>query len=289
MKGKKQNWVIKQKKAVFIIFTIGLLFLAGVTVLKYTKELHTQDTGERVQQTMIPETASTPEPEKTISAILTPTAYPKPTTIPTLKPMGCYDKSHDIWHPCNSSGYITPDNEWVKYYASQLFVDKDGRIKYKNEQVEWWIQLDGTKHYTYRPFVNNYVYDWEQFGTGSQGSLANDDYWANADYYLTHGMKGDCDEWMNVVTSMMLSGEMSVWQGENLVKQVIPSKAVIGYVGSKRDGWVEYQAYGKTWITSTSRTKDGYGEEFSSTIFVEKPLEFKPVFEFTDKYFRRVQ
>ena len=178
------------------------------------------------------------------------TPYPKPTYIPTLRPYDI-DKSHDIWHAKDPSSYITPNNEWVRYYASQLFIDKDGWIKYKNEKVVWYRDLNGNLYYTNKSFLNNYVYDWEQFGTGSQGSLANDDYWANADYYLTYGMKGDCDEWIIAVTSMMLSGEMSVWQDDKLVKQVIPANAVLGYIGNVRDGWVEYQVYNKDWITST--------------------------------------
>ena len=213
---------------------------------------------------------------------------PKPSYTPILNPMRCYNKNDEIWYPCNPSDYITPSNEWVKYYASQLFVDKDGYIKYKNEQVIWWTEFNGNIHYTNKVFTNNYYYDWEQFGTGSKGSLANDDYWANVDYYLTHGMTGDCDEWSNTITSMMLSGEMSVWREDKLVKQVIPAKSVMGYVGGITDVWTEYQIYNTSRITSTSRKKDGYGAEISATIFIEKDNQFNPIYEFTDKYFRRV-
>jgi hypothetical protein len=222
-----------------------------------------------------------------VSPIETP--YPKPTYIPTLRPYNI-DKSNDIWHAKNPSSYITPNNEWVRYYASQLFIDEDGWIKYKNEKIKWYIEPDGTQHYTYKPFENNYVYDWEQFGNGAKGSLANDDYWINADYYLTHGMKGDCEDFATPVTSMMLSGEMSVWQGDKLVKQIIPAKAVLGYSGNHVAEWVEYQAYGNFWITSTSREQNPQtGEYYSTTIFIQKTPEFRGVFDFTDRYFEVIK
>jgi hypothetical protein len=211
--------------------------------------------------------------------------YPKPTYVPNLRPYEI-DKSHDLWHAKDPSSYIEPNNEWVRFYASQLFVDYDGYIKYKNEKQVWWVDINGTEYYTNKSLQNNYIYDWEQLGNGAKGSLANDDYWTNADYYLTHGMKGDCEEWAITVTSMMLSGEMSVWQEDKLVKQIIPAKVVMGYVSRVYDGWVEYQVYNKDWITSTSREKDYYGEPFSATIFIEKDPQFEPVFEFTNTYFR---
>lgn len=216
-------------------------------------------------------------------------SYPNPTNTPTLKPMGCYNNNDIIWHPCNPMEYITPNNEWVRYYASQLFVDFDGYIKYKHEKIISLIDTKGNiLKYDYKPFENNYFYDWEQFGTGSKGSLANDDYWAQPDYYLTNGLNGDCDEWANTVTSMMLSGEMSVWQSDKLTKQIISAKAKLGYIGGITDVWVEYLAYNISWITSTSRNKDGYGNDFSTTIFIKKDNQFNPIFEYNDKYFKRV-
>lgn len=282
MKKKGTNW----KKAGKITVCILLAIILIEAVLIITQGTTQQPDVLAPKATPVPEAQGTPT--TTMAPVQTEIPYPKPTYIPTLR-FYDIDKSSDIWFAKNPSSYIEPDNEWVKYYASQLFVDYDGRVKYKNEKTEWWRDENGVQYYTYKPFVNNYVYDWEQFGTGSRGSLANDDYWANVDYYLTHGMKGDCDEWMNTVTSMMLSGEMSLLEGDKLVKQTIPTKAVLGYVGGIRDGWVEYQAYNKNWITSTSREKNPETNEYySATIFIEKTPEFRPFFEFTDTYFRRV-
>ncbi len=236
-------------------------------------------TVQQVRDSIV-ETTPTPSP--------TETPYPKPSYIPTLRPMDCYDKSHDIWHPCNPSSYITPDNEWVRYYASQLFVDYDGRIKYKNEKIIYYT-INGIDYHTYKPFLNNYVTLKEYFGY----EVSNDDYWMMPDYYLYNGQRGICSGWMVAVTSMMLSGEISVWQGDKLVKQIIPAKAVLGYMEDKRDGWVEYQVYNKKFLTSTAREIETItGNKMSQTWFLNESDElfklYKPVFEFTDKYFRRV-
>jgi len=153
---------------------------------------------------------SIPTPPKT-------SELPQPSYIPKLRPYHI-DKSHDIWMAENPSSYVIPDNDWVKYYASQLYVDADGRIRYKNRPIPLLADEKGKViMWTDEPFLNNYTYDWEKYGNGAKGSLANDDYWDNPDYYLTHGMKGDCDEWALAVVSMMLSGEMSVKKGDDYV------------------------------------------------------------------------
>lgn len=267
------------------LIIISLLILISVFYF-YTRP-------ERVMtEVSIPELNINPPTELPFSTILEKpeTQYPKPIYIPSLKSYDIDKSGGDIWYAKDPSSYIIPENEWVKYYASQLFLDYDGSIKYKTEKIIQLVDENGNiLQYTNKPFVNTYTFDYEQFGTGSPGSLANDDYWANVDYYLSHGLKGDCDEWANTVTSMMLSGEMSVWQDNKLMKQVIPAKAVLGYVGGIRDVWVEYQAYKRSWITSTSKTiNPGSNLYQSTTIFVEKNNQFKPVFDYTDKYFRRV-
>ncbi len=49
-----------------------------------------------------------------------------------------------------------------------------------------------------------------------------------------------------------VSGEMSVKENGQFVRTVIPAKAVLGYMSGNRDGWSEYQVYGKTFLTTTS-------------------------------------
>lgn len=197
--------------------------------------------------------------------------------IPVLRPY-IVDRSHELLHAQDPSSYITPKSSWVRYYASQLYVDEDGAIKYKN------------KSFWNNKFENNYVSDWVQFGNGARGSIPDNDYWATPDYYLAHGMKGDCDEWMTTVTSLMLSGEMSLKENNEFVKQVIPAKAVMGYAAGDPDGWTEYQAYGRTWITTTaSMERPITGTEYSVTAFIDKNKygsSFKGMYEFTDKSFQ---
>lgn len=209
--------------------------------------------------------------------------YPKPNTIPELRPYEV-DKTHDLWHAKNPESYITPDNEWVRYYASQLFIDDDGRIKYKYKTVPLLKDKQGNVlQYDYKPFVNNYTFDIYSmfFETVDRNNIP----WLMPDFYLFYDQKGVCSAWANAVTSMMLSGEMSLWQDRKFVKQVIPAQAVLGYVGLGRDEWVEYQVYGKTWLTSTSLILNSIThEQTSSTIFIERTPEFKAVLRFSDSF-----
>ncbi|MCZ7400008.1 MAG: hypothetical protein O8C62_10110 [Candidatus Methanoperedens sp.] len=214
-----------------------------------------------------------------------PTSYSKPDLIPSLKPY-IIDKSTDIWHAEDPGSYITPDNDWVKFYASQLYIDYDGRIRYKNRPIPLFVDIKGNVlSWTDEPFVNNYVTLKDYFGY----ELPNNDYWMMPDYYLYNGQRGICSGWSLAVTSMILSGEMSVKENGQFIKQVIPAKAVLGYINGNRDGWSEYQVYGKTFMTTTSLLNTGIDgtEKLTSTEFVEKKdkTTAKPVFEFTDKNF----
>ncbi len=219
--------------------------------------------------------------------IPTETPYPKPTSIPSMRAYDI-DKTGDIWHAVNPSSYITPENEWVKYQASQLFLDEDGWIKYKDQKVIGFIDENGTKYYVYKSFMNNYTPLKEFFGH----ELPNNDYWMMPDYYLYNGKRGICSAWAATVTSMMLSGEMSIVKEGKFFKQVIPAKAVMGYTKSGlRDAWVEYNLYNNTWITTTELLRYGLHNEneISATEFnLKKDMVITPVFEFTDEYFRRV-
>ncbi len=214
-----------------------------------------------------------------------PSPYSKPDHISSLKPY-IIDKSNDIWHAKDPSSYITPDNDWVKFYASQLYIDYDGRIRYKNMPIPLFVDTKGNVlSWTDEPFVNNYITLKDYFGY----ELPNNDYWMMPDYYLYNGQRGICSGWSLAVTSMMLSGEMSVKENGQFIKQVIPAKAVLGYMNGKRDGWSEYQVYGKIFLTTTSLVNSGIDgtEKLTSTEFVEKKdkTTAKPVFEFTDKNF----
>jgi hypothetical protein len=234
-----------------------------------------------------------PEPETpviTASVISSQTPVPEPTEIPYpepayIPPMRPYqiNKDHDIWHASDPASYITPDNEWVKYYASKLYIDYDGRLRYKNRPVPLRVDTQGNVlQWTDEPFLNSYVSDDDQFHFPP-----NADVWVMPEYYLTHGMKDDCDGWMVTVSSIMQSGELSIKDNSSFVKTVIPSKAVLGYMGGYRDGWTEYKAYGKTFLTTTALVSAGFDVKQSATEFVEKKdkTSARPVFEIDSKHF----
>lgn len=193
------------------------------------------------------------------------------------------NKDHDIWHAEDPASYITPDDPVVKKMAEKLYVDDEGLIKNKNVQVPLVIDEKGNVfQWIDESFKNNYMSDDIQFNHPPDG-----DYWANADYYLTHGMKGDCDEWMIAVMSMFLSGEMSIKKDGSFMKQKIPAKAVLGYAHGIRDNWVEYKVHNKTFFTSTGSKIDRNGRSVSITIFSEKDGQLKPIFEFDDIHFEK--
>jgi hypothetical protein len=211
--------------------------------------------------------------------------YPRPANIPSLRE---YEINKDtgvgIWYARNPESYITPNNDWVKYVASQLYVGKDGRMKYKNKPIPYVVGYDGNiVSWTDEPFFNNYVSDDKLFN-----SPANGDLWQNADYYLSHGLKGDCEDWAIGVVSMMLSGEMSVKENGSYIRQVIPAKAVIGYSGKSKDTWVEYEIYGQKYISSTGMefNPDAGNYESITSFHTENDWgEFKPIYQFTNKNF----
>ncbi|HWR26743.1 MAG TPA: hypothetical protein VN316_02590 [candidate division Zixibacteria bacterium] len=211
-------------------------------------------------------------------------SYPKPGQMPAQRSYQI-NKNHDIWHAEEPASYITPQNEWVKYYASLLYINYDGRIRYKYIKVPWLTDKDGNViSWINRPFLNNYVSDDVQFD-----HPPNSDMWVMPDYYLTNGMSDDCDGWAVTVASMLQSGELSVLQNQTFIKKIIPAKVVLGYVGGYRDAWVEYKAYDKDFFTSTSLVNSGLDgkEKISSTEFTERKNKASaiPVFEFTDKHF----
>jgi len=222
-----------------------------------------------------------PMPETIMSGII----YPKPTNVPSLRQYNINkDSDRKIWSAQNPKSYIIPNDEWVRHVASQLYVEADGRIKYKNKPIPWVTSYKGNVvSWTDEPFSNNYVSDDELFNFPPNGDL-----WQNADYYLSHGMRGDCEDWSIAITSMMLSGDMSIKENGSYTRQVIPAKVVMGYSGGSKDAWTEYNIHGHRYISSTGTDFDqGVGKDVSITTF--HPISdwdtFVPMYQFTDKYF----
>lgn len=204
--------------------------------------------------------------------------YPKPDYQPLLREYKI-DKSYDIWKAQDPSSYITPENEWVKYYASKLFINKNGVLLYKIKEPYPVVSRTS--------FVNNYITDDEMFKYPP-----NADYWVNSDYYLVNGMKGDCEDFAITIASMFLSGETSILKDDTFVKQKIQSKVVMGYYKNVRHTWVEYEVYGDTYIASSdgnyyvSNIKQGSITDYIKKAEIEDKVN--PIFEFTDKYFKKI-
>lgn len=162
------------------------------------------------------------------------------------------DKSREFWMPDNPSSYIIPNNPIVQAYADRLYVDTDGSIRYKNEYQVWWTDVDGNDVYKNKRFSNNYTYSFVQFGSGNMVAGGDNYYPVNADYYLTHGLKGVCGDSAYALTSMLLSGNMSIIVNGSYVPMVVDSVVLVGYADKGRHAWVEYNVYGDVYSYSVS-------------------------------------
>lgn len=206
---------------------------------------------------------------------------------PTPRPFEV-NTDHDIWYAKNASSYITPNNELVKEIASRLFVDIDGRIKYKDIMIPWLSDEDGNVLlYTNKPFVNDYNYSIynETYNITNKNNLP----WLMPDFYLYHGNHGVCSAWANTITSLMLSGEMSIKDNNTFINGTIPAKTILGYTSSGgRDAWSEYQAYNKTWITTTMMLKIQNIDMPGMTWEEKGSSNMRSVYEFNDTIFNAI-
>jgi hypothetical protein len=213
--------------------------------------------------------------------------YSKPTNVPVLmKNELVKDSNFKLWMVRNPESFVLPNNEWVKYYASQLYITEDGIIKYKNRPIPYAVNYDGTiLSWIDEPFWNKYISDDIQFDYP-----ANGDMWQNADYYLFHGFKGDCEDWAIATASLMLSGEMSINENGTYVRQVIPAKVVVGHMKTTGHAWTEYIVHNASFITSVGHwinPNDGSSE--STLAFYpdtdEEWKNFHPIYQFSNAYF----
>lgn len=123
----------------------------------------------------------------------TQTSSPTPTTIPEPVPdfkteLWGFDGRcvyHGIAGSCTPQKYIIPNNEVVRWYANRVTLT-DGELMWNLSNNA--LRLDGIVGF-------NYISDKEQFG--------EDDLWQNPDYFLTHGMVGDCEDGALVVASLL--------------------------------------------------------------------------------------
>ena len=266
----------------------GLAVLAVLAVLILSSGCITREaTQPQPDTTILPITHSsipTPVPAPVITE--TPTSipmYPKPDYTPGNREYTIMQRG-DLIVALDPSSYVTPENVWVKWQASQLYINEDGQIKYKDTPVPYLVDQKGNVLlWTDDLFINEYSFD--IYGSNLN---RNNIPWLMPEYYITQNRTGVCSAWANTVSSLMLSGEMSVYQDGELKKQVIPAKTVVGYAGEQRDAWVEYKVYERVWRSSTGIIENPYGEVTSVTTFAELKTvssRLKPVFEFDNKHF----
>lgn len=139
---------------VIIVAAISIIVIVFLAKSATNTPLFTPQSPNLIIYTISP----TAKPVITATPVITEIPYPKPTSIPTLRPYDI-DKSGDIWHAQDPSSYITPDNEWVKYYS----------VNPREVQIDYIPDNQNPD--------DNYA----------------DDYWQNPDYTLLT-MQGDCED-----------------------------------------------------------------------------------------------
>jgi hypothetical protein len=100
----------------------------------------------------------------------------------TLKPMGKLNRTNHILYPEDAASYIIPENEVVKWYAENTVLTDDALLWKQNR----------------RPVKFKYETDDDLFNFPP-----DNDSWQNADYYLTHGCIGDCEDFSLAFASIL--------------------------------------------------------------------------------------
>jgi len=100
----------------------------------------------------------------------------------TLKPMGKLNRTNRILYPEDASSYILPENEILKWYAENTVLTDDALLwKHNGTAVDFKYKTD------------NDLFDNPPSG----------DMWQNPDYYLTHSLIGDCEDFSLAFASIL--------------------------------------------------------------------------------------
>jgi len=125
--------------------------------------------------------------------------YPKPSYTPTLRKYEI-NKNDDIWHAQDPSSYITPNNEWVQYYAKKSLLNISITLNYKKDSDMYPDDI-------------------------------NKDMWQNVDY-TAYMEQGDCEDLSMLWVSMHIAnGNKAIVVGGYLEDE--QGKRI-------RDFWYEY-------------------------------------------------
>jgi len=203
---------MRNKELLLIIFLILISIISGCIVKTEVKNI-------QLNPTFVDSVL--PVVELNIKEVVLP--IPIYTHKPIYKPiLRVYeiDKSSDIWHAKDSSSYITPNNEWIQYYADKVKNNEGIFLYYKTDK----------ELYPYAP---------------------NEDMWQNADY-TAYTQEGDCEDlsilWVSIHRAL---GHEAIVVGGYLEDN--QNKRI-------RDFWYEYiSEYGHhTKIVSESAMMDEY-------------------------------
>ena len=144
-------------------------------------------------------------------------------------------KMGGIYRAINGSSYIDPDHEVVQWYARNTMFNESGLF-----------YLNGKKVF------HNHQSDFD---------CENGDYWLNADYYLSQGFYGDCEDHAIAMASILEAKDIS-----NMIVCI-----------SNRKGWnhvyVEYHYEGEYYILNSMkpmygvRTDDLYENHYKAWMF----------------------
>ena len=86
-------------------------------------------------------------------------------------------KTGIVWRAINGSSYIDPDHEVVQWYARNTILNESGLYYLYGEMV-------------LPQYYPDFAYE-------------NGDHWMNADYYLSHNLTGDCDDYAISIASIL--------------------------------------------------------------------------------------
>lgn len=201
------------------------------------------------------------KPKKgTIPIQVTNTTKPSPTTnvTPIIKinntveteiinedpmPISEYERPYEIskefrfWHAIDSPSYIDPNHEVVQWFNRHT------------EMIEGVLTYDKTEF----RLTSKYDTDFDLFD--------KKDHWINADYYLSHGLNGDCEDFAIALASI-------------LETKKIPNMIVAGFAKNNIGHWLlEYHIDNEYRVADTMVSLYGYRKNI-------KPEWWKPKFMF---------
>lgn len=102
---------------------------------------------------------------------------------PDPMPISEYIRSYNMtktgrtWRAINGSSYINPDHEVVQWFARNTMLNETGLYYLTGEVVEF-------------EYYSDFAYE-------------NEDHWMNADYYLSHNLTGDCEDFAIGIASIL--------------------------------------------------------------------------------------